>query len=128
MCKTTVTPTSTVILIVSAPNQVQEAIHHELDGVEAHLSRPASQGMSKVAAKGRAGGVGPKYRRLDAEISAMQRNSSTYCDQPQDAADFASWLQVRYVHMSISLASRVAWPQELPGWPSILSRQSSVQM
>ena len=36
----------------------------------------------------------PKYSRLEAEISAMQRNSSTYCDQPEDAEDFARWLEV----------------------------------
>ena len=39
-------------------------------------------------------GNAPKYSRLDTEISAMQRNSSTYCDQPEDAEDFATWLQV----------------------------------
>ena len=37
---------------------------------------------------------GPKYSRLDSEVSAMQRNSATYCDEPQDAAEFAAWLQV----------------------------------
>ena len=36
----------------------------------------------------------PKYSRLEAEISAMQRNSSTYCDQPEDAEEFAKWLEV----------------------------------
>lgn len=39
-----------------------------------------------------AGGGGAKYSRLDAEVSAMQRNSSTYCDEPEDAADYAAWL------------------------------------
>ena len=29
-----------------------------------------------------------KYSRLEAEISAMQRNSSTYCDEPEDCADY----------------------------------------
>lgn len=33
-----------------------------------------------------------KYSRLDADISAMQRNSSTYCDEPEDAVDYNSWL------------------------------------
>ena len=38
----------------------------------------------------------PKYSRLEAEISAMQRNSSTYCDQPEDLEDFAKWLMVSF--------------------------------
>ena len=37
---------------------------------------------------------GPKYSRLEADISAMQRSSSTYCDQPEDTADFEAWLKV----------------------------------
>lgn len=36
---------------------------------------------------------GPKYSRLDADISAMQRSSSTYCDQPEDSLDFEAWLK-----------------------------------
>lgn len=39
-----------------------------------------------------AGGSGAKYSRLDAEVAAMQRNSSTYCDEPEDHADYAAWL------------------------------------
>ena len=37
---------------------------------------------------------GPKYSRLEADISAMQRSSSTYCDQPEDGQDFEIWLKV----------------------------------
>lgn len=33
-------------------------------------------------------GSSAKYSRLEAEISAMQRNSSTYCDEPEDCADY----------------------------------------
>lgn len=39
-----------------------------------------------------ASGSSVKYSRLEAEISAMQRNSSTYCDEPEDSADY----QVRF--------------------------------
>ncbi len=35
-----------------------------------------------------ASGSSAKYSRLEAEISAMQRNSSTYCDEPEDSADY----------------------------------------
>ena len=37
-------------------------------------------------------GAAPKYSRLDAEVSAMQRNSSTYCDEPEDRAEYEAWL------------------------------------
>ena len=44
-------------------------------------------------------GSSAKYSRLEAEISAMQRNSSTYCDEPEDSADYrvsalAQWLSL----------------------------------
>lgn len=45
----------------------------------------------------------PKYSRLEAEISAMQRNSSTYCDQPEDTDDFSKWLKVRCLHLLFPL-------------------------
>lgn len=47
--------------------------------------------VSRYAAAAGAGG-GARYSRLDAEISAMQRNSSTYCDEPEDGEDFRTWL------------------------------------
>ncbi|KAK9807324.1 hypothetical protein WJX73_001726 [Symbiochloris irregularis] len=76
--------------------QVQESINQELDGVDTYLnektdkkgshSRAASRSTSRSAA-------GTKYSRLDSEVAAMQRNSSTYCDEPADADDFQAWLQ-----------------------------------
>jgi len=48
--------------------------------------RPARTG--RVAA----GGAGARYSRLEAEVSAMQRNSGTYCDEPEDGRDYAAWL------------------------------------
>ena len=32
-----------------------------------------------------------KYSRLDADISSMQRDSATYCDEPADTADYQAW-------------------------------------
>lgn len=29
--------------------------------------------------------------RFDADVSVMQRDSSTYCDEPEDAEEFAAW-------------------------------------
>jgi hypothetical protein len=34
-----------------------------------------------------------RYSRLEADIAAMQRDSSTYCDQPEDTEQFQQWLQ-----------------------------------
>ena len=33
-----------------------------------------------------------KYSRLDADISSMQRDSATYCDEPADSADYQAWM------------------------------------
>ena len=33
--------------------------------------------------------------RLQADIRAMQHNSSTYCDEPEDTEAFQAWLAVR---------------------------------
>lgn len=32
-----------------------------------------------------------KYSRLEADISSMQRDSATYCDEPADNADYQAW-------------------------------------
>jgi hypothetical protein len=32
-----------------------------------------------------------KFSRFDADVAAMQRDSSTYCDEPEDAEAFAAW-------------------------------------
>ncbi|WIA39698.1 hypothetical protein OEZ86_005761 [Tetradesmus obliquus] len=36
-------------------------------------------------------GAAARYSRFEAEVAAMQRDSSTYCDEPEDAADYAAW-------------------------------------
>lgn len=33
-----------------------------------------------------------RYSRFEAEVSAMQRDSSTYCDEPEDEEEFGSWM------------------------------------
>ncbi|KAG0614487.1 hypothetical protein M758_6G180700 [Ceratodon purpureus] len=32
-----------------------------------------------------------KYSRYEAQVNAMQRDSGTYCDEPEDEKDFAAW-------------------------------------
>lgn len=34
---------------------------------------------------------GGKYSRFEAQVSAMQHDSSTYCDEPDDAEDYKAW-------------------------------------
>ena len=45
-------------------------------GVKPQTSRPLSKG---------------KYSRLEADISSMQRDSATYCDEPADTVDYQAW-------------------------------------
>ena len=33
-----------------------------------------------------------RYSRFDADVAAMQRDSSTYCDEPEDGDDYRAWL------------------------------------
>eukprot|EP00884_Botryococcus_braunii_P018124 jgi/Botrbrau1/4996/Bobra.0396s0022.1 len=69
--------------------QVQEAIAQEIEGIDGHInrsSRPANRSANRQSAST------AKYSRLDADISAMQRNSSTYCDEPEDTTDYTAWL------------------------------------
>lgn len=42
----------------------------------------------------RSAGTG-RYSRLQADIRAMQHNSSTYCEEPEDTEEFQAWLAVR---------------------------------
>lgn len=34
-----------------------------------------------------------KFSRFEADVAAMQRDSSTYCDEPEDGGDFSRWLE-----------------------------------
>ncbi|CAL8468843.1 g8384 [Coccomyxa elongata] len=72
--------------------QVTDAISSELDSIEGMAARNRPGAAHRSTARFAASGGSAKYSRLDAEVSAMQRNSSTYCDEPADAADYAAWL------------------------------------
>ena len=50
------------------------------DKGKANMKRQGSRPLSKG-----------KYSRLDADISSMQRDSATYCDEPADTADYQAW-------------------------------------
>lgn len=54
-------------------------------------ARRASSSKSLSGAGGGGSGAA-RYSRFDADVAAMQRDSSTYCDEPEDEEDFDSWL------------------------------------
>ena len=72
-------------------DQVAEAIQLELSQSGA-LSTTKRRGTG-TAARQRGSTAAAKYSRLYSEVSAMQRDSSTYCDEPEDQDDYSSWLE-----------------------------------
>lgn len=62
-------------------------------------SRLASSSSSTSAAArlanrrgaGSTAAAAARYSRFDAEVSTMQRDSSTYCDEPDDLQDYQGW-------------------------------------
>lgn len=58
-------------------------------------SRSRSAGSSSTAAAarlaGRRGAAPARYSRFESEVAAMQRDSSTYCDEPEDLQDYGNW-------------------------------------
>ena len=63
--------------------QVRDTVVEELSASDKAKSRMKRQG-SRPLSKG-------KYSRLEADISSMQRDSATYCDEPADTADYQAW-------------------------------------
>ncbi|DBA67016.1 TPA: hypothetical protein ACH3X2_002123 [Trebouxia sp. C0005] len=64
-------------------DQVRDTVVEELSASDKTKSRMKRQG-SRSLSKG-------KYSRLEADISSMQRDSATYCDEPADMADYQAW-------------------------------------
>ena len=63
--------------------QVRDTVVEELSASDKAKGRAKRQG-SRPVIKG-------KYSRLEADISSMQRDSATYCDEPADTADYQAW-------------------------------------
>lgn len=63
--------------------QVRDTVVEELSAHDKGKGRTKRQG-SRPLSKG-------KYSRLDADISSMQRDSATYCDEPADTAAYQAW-------------------------------------
>jgi len=71
-------------------SQVQEAVQMEMETKKQKKSR---ERKPRAARETTTVGTNGKYSRYESQVSAMQRDSSTYCDKPTDEDDFNRWLK-----------------------------------
>eukprot|EP01026_Neomeris_dumetosa_P034820 TRINITY_DN2788_c0_g1_i7.p1 TRINITY_DN2788_c0_g1~~TRINITY_DN2788_c0_g1_i7.p1 ORF type:complete len:483 (-),score=114.46 TRINITY_DN2788_c0_g1_i7:253-1701(-) len=76
----------------------KEIIHTVKDQVEKDIGEAASQvrrsNRTPISTSSNVQNVGgTKYNRLQAEISSMQRASSTYLEEPEEKEDYQKWKQ-----------------------------------
>jgi len=71
------------LLHITKLMQVRDTVVEELSASDKTKGKMKRQG-SRPLSKG-------KYSRLEADISSMQRDSATYCDEPADTADYQAW-------------------------------------
>lgn len=64
--------------------QVKDALVDELSARD-KTKAGAKQAPSKLPK------ASSKYSRLEADISSMQRDSATYCEEPADSEDYQAW-------------------------------------
>ncbi|GAB4814735.1 hypothetical protein N2152v2_001781 [Parachlorella kessleri] len=70
-------------------DQIKEAVQNEMA-----FEGPSEGGVRRMPSKRQlASAQGAKFSRFEADVSAMQRDSSTYCDEPEDEDDYAAWLE-----------------------------------
>lgn len=70
----------------------KEIFTHVRDAVALVEEEAALSGKHKVAAPAYSASIQRgKYSRYEALVSAMQRDSSTYCDEPEDTEEYTSW-------------------------------------
>lgn len=75
--------------------QASSAIQKEMAAVgsDGPKGRRARRGIGAASQPTGRAPVAARYSRLDSDIAAMQRNSATYCEQPDDSAGFSAWLE-----------------------------------
>eukprot|EP00798_Chlamydomonas_sp_ICE-L_P012554 gene12554-15776_t len=72
--------------------QVRDAVEQEIAVATKETKRSGKNATSSTAAANRLVDVpGGKYNRFESEVSAMQRDSSTYCDEPEDKEEYMKW-------------------------------------
>ena len=64
------------------------------DTIQQEMSAAAAEGRPRRAPGGSGSQPAVRYSRLDSDIAAMQRDSGTYCDEPEDTEAYAAWLKV----------------------------------
>ncbi|PSC74272.1 BSD domain-containing 1 [Micractinium conductrix] len=67
--------------------QINNAVQNEMALAEGGGADPRRAASAKSL-----GGTSGRYSRFDADVAAMQRDSGTYCDEPEDEDDFGTWL------------------------------------
>ena len=73
---------------------VQEAVANEVAQVEAEghgLAAASARGPASPASPGAGALSAEEAARYDGLVHAMQRDSATYCDEPEDAAAYGRW-------------------------------------
>ena len=71
-------------------DQLTFAIQAEMVAAQdGNTTRPVSAGGT--AARPLGGDSSSKFSRFDADVAAMQRDSSTYCDEPDDSEEYEVW-------------------------------------
>eukprot|EP00983_Pelagomonas_calceolata_P017212 539236-Pelagomonas_calceolata.AAC.1 len=75
-------------------DQVRDAVESEIAVAARETKRSGRAGRSRLGATpaGHATSASAKYNRFEAEVAAMQHDSSTYCDEPADVEDYKQWL------------------------------------
>jgi len=79
-----------------------EMFDHFSNAIQAEMNAAQDRDLNKNSFRG-GGGVSSsrsinrgneatKFSRFDADVAAMQRDSSTYCDEPDDKEDFENWV------------------------------------
>ncbi|GMH41568.1 hypothetical protein BSKO_09478 [Bryopsis sp. KO-2023] len=65
--------------------QAIDTIDHEMESVQSSPKGSRRGGRSSTSLSTM------KYSRFESEVSAMQRDSGTYCDEPENEEEFAEW-------------------------------------
>lgn len=112
---------------------VKEAVQYEVQELRAtHQEQQAIKQAQKLAL---VAGQAQQFNYLDTQIASMQRDSGTYCDEPEDAADFEAWLggfDLEGAKAEVEKITRLAFPffsfpcRFPPGWVCVSGTWSPV--
>ncbi|GLI61700.1 hypothetical protein VaNZ11_004178 [Volvox africanus] len=71
-------------------DELKEGVETEI-AVASREGKRVGRGKSANSPNLKLSSVTAKYSRFEAEVAAMQRDSSTYCDEPENGDDYARW-------------------------------------